>query len=227
MRFATLDMVLLLASVAAAAVAPSLNVRDECDDCKADCEERSKSQDAIDAWSRCASVVARLKEAFAVRAHRRCKLKSPNSLRNTARKAKWDKQAMHNALKETTVVFRIFRERAAALRPSLEEQNVMMRRGPANLVTRFNVDTMVHGPWVRLGFSNPRDTIYALRGLVSNGDPVSEHLVTDYNLPATTIFTDFTRLLFDVSIGTTAIVTLLLSQMETKRIHGLPSWVPD
>ncbi|KAH8585719.1 heterokaryon incompatibility protein-domain-containing protein, partial [Bisporella sp. PMI_857] len=141
--------------------------------------------------------------------------------------AKWDKEAIHNALNGTTVVFRIFRERAAALRPSLEEQSVMMRRGLANLVTRFNVDIMVHGPWVRLGFSNPKDTIYALRGLVSDGDPVSERLVTDYNLPAATIFTDFTRLLFDASIGTPPIDTLLLSQMETKRIHGLPSWVPD
>ena len=141
--------------------------------------------------------------------------------------AKWDKEAMHNAHMGTTVVFRIFRERAAALRPSLEEQSVMMRRGLANVVTRFNVDIMVHGPWVRLGFSNPKDTIYALRGLVSDGDPVSERLVTDYNLPAATIFTDFTRLLFDASTGTPAIDTLLLSQVETKRIHGLPSWVPD
>ncbi|KAG4439709.1 hypothetical protein IFR05_004787 [Cadophora sp. M221] len=141
--------------------------------------------------------------------------------------AKWDKEAMHNAFMGTTVVFRIFQERAAALGPPLEEQSVAMSRGLASLVTKFNVDTMVHGPWVRLGFSNPRDTIYALRGLVSDGDPVSERLVTNYMLPPATIFTDFTRLLFDASTGHPAIDTLLLSQMDTKRIDGLPSWVPD
>jgi len=141
--------------------------------------------------------------------------------------AKWDKEAMGNALKGTTVVFRIFRERAAALRPPLEEKSVMMPRGLGNLVNRFNIDRMGHGPWVRLGFSDPRDTIYALRGLVSDGDPVSERLVTNYKLPTATIFSDFTRLLFDPSIGTPPIDTLLLSQAETKRIHELPSWVPD
>ena len=100
---------------------------------------------------------------------------------------------MHNALMATTVVFRILRERTAALRPSLEEQSVMMGRGVVNLVNSFNVDIMVYGPWVRLGASIPRDTIYALRGLVSDGDPVSERLLTDYISPTATIFTDFTR----------------------------------
>jgi hypothetical protein len=142
---------------------------------------------------------------------------------------KWDREAMHSALLGTTVLFRIFRERAAALGPSLEGQNIMMRRGLANLVTRFNVDIMAHGPWIRLGSSDPKDHIYALKGLVPHGDPVLENLVTDYDLPAAKIFTDFTRLLLDPSIGTPAIDTVLLSQMETKtkKIHGLPSWVPD
>src|SRR4051812_16442237 len=59
--------------------------------------------------------------------------------------AKWDVEAMHNALQATTVLFRIFRERFAVLRllkPSPVAERLMTRPNLAALVTRFNVDTM-------------------------------------------------------------------------------------
>lgn len=141
--------------------------------------------------------------------------------KDRGRSARWERAARHDALMASTLAFRILRERAMVLKPAADRQRE--RRGLANLVSRFNIDMMAHGPWVRLGSSDPRDYIYALRGLVSDGDPVSGALVTDYNKKPGEIFADFTRLLFNPAIGTPAIDTLLLSQTETKEIDGLPS----
>jgi len=105
-------------------------------------------------------------------------------------------------------------------------------QGLIGLVMRFNVDLMNQGPWMRLGSSNLRDYIYALRGLASRRDPVSNALVTDYAKDPADVFTEFTRLLFGgahdaAPQGFPIVDTLLFSQMESKTIPGLPTWVPD
>src|SRR5687768_15946698 len=101
-----------------------------------------------------------------------------------------------------------------------------MRRGLDNLVIRFNIDTMAQGPSARLGSSDPKDYIYALKGLTSPSDPITNQLVTDYALPTATIFTSFTRLLF-LRSPIPPIDTLFLSQIKSKKVPNLPSWVPD
>ena len=139
---------------------------------------------------------------------------------------KWDREAMHDSHRSSVVMFRIFRERAAALSSSGDARGQNMRRGLSYLVARFNVDAMVQGPWIRLGSSNPKDYIYALKGLVSAGDPVSEQL-PGYDRSTTAIFTGFTQSCLDSSTGPPAIDTLLLSRTETKKLEGLLTWVLD
>ncbi|KAK3368710.1 heterokaryon incompatibility protein-domain-containing protein [Podospora didyma] len=144
------------------------------------------------------------------------------------KQAKWDKKAMRNSYHGSALVDRIFRDRSAALRPSADGGHAaVMRRGLDNLVIRFNVDTMVQGPYSRLGSSNPSDCIYALKGLVREGDPVSDRLAVDYDLSPAAVFTDFTRLLYQTATPSPPIDTLFLSQADTKVITDLPSWVPD
>ncbi|KAM7194144.1 Heterokaryon incompatibility protein (HET) domain containing protein [Naviculisporaceae sp. PSN 640] len=125
------------------------------------------------------------------------------------------------AKKATHLAFRILRVRWRTWTRLLHW--VEKPRGLAGLVTEFNVDTMAHGSWVRLGSSMPHDYIYALMGLVSEEDPVAAGLVPNYQASAQDTFTNFTRLVIDPAID-----TLLLSQRKTKKIwEGLPSWVPD
>ncbi len=140
--------------------------------------------------------------------------------------AKWDREAMHLSHMSSVVVFRIFQERAAALGPSGDDRGENMRRGLLNIVNRFNVDVMAYGPWVRLGSSNPKDYIYAFKGLVTAGDTVSEQL-PGYDRPAAAIFTGFTHSCLGNSTELPPIDTLLLSRTETKKVEGLPTWVPD
>jgi hypothetical protein len=115
------------------------------------------------------------------------------------------------------------------------------RRELSSIVNSVNVDIANCGPWVRLGATNPRDHIYALRGLASEDDRVARALMPDYAKPSREVFTDFTALAVDPSID-----ILLLSQLESKqndprndlkdadakfpdefRPAELPSWVPD
>ncbi|KAK3352784.1 heterokaryon incompatibility protein-domain-containing protein, partial [Lasiosphaeria hispida] len=141
------------------------------------------------------------------------------------RPPKHDTEAKHRAFMATTLVFRIFRERAAAWETPAHTNGSQMRRGLDNLVVRFNLDTMAQGPSARLGSSDPKDYIYALKGLAPADDPVSTQLVTDYALPAAAIFTAFTRLLLTPSPS--PIDTLFLSQPATRTVPDLPTWVPD
>ncbi|KAH7311339.1 heterokaryon incompatibility protein-domain-containing protein [Stachybotrys elegans] len=91
-----------------------------------------------------------------------------------------------------------------------------------SLMTRFNVDVFETGEWARLEATNPRDYIYALRGLANLDDVVATSLMPDYSLPTKTIFTHYTRLAIDPAID-----TLLLSRPGDTKLEGLPSWVPD
>ncbi|KAK0715330.1 heterokaryon incompatibility protein-domain-containing protein [Lasiosphaeris hirsuta] len=94
-----------------------------------------------------------------------------------------DADAKHRAFMATTLVFRIFRERAAAWETPAHTNGSQMRRGLDNLVVRFNVDTMAQGPSARLGSSDPKDYIYALKGLAPADDPVSTQLPATKTVP--------------------------------------------
>ena len=76
---------------------------------------------------------------------------------------------------------------------------------------------------MHLNASDPRDYIYAFRGLASQEDPVSKALVTSYTKTPDEIYTEFTRLLYDQVGRGPQIDTILLSQIETKSIPGLPT----
>ncbi|KAG7291152.1 hypothetical protein NEMBOFW57_001164 [Staphylotrichum longicolle] len=143
--------------------------------------------------------------------------------------AKWDTQAIHASLQSTMVMSRIFQDRAAALQPPGDARGQRLGRGLANLVQRFNVDIDLQGSWARLGSSDPKDHIYALKGLVSAGDPVASQLLTSYDqtVSAASVFNEFTRLSLDGTRGPPPIDYLLFSQMDTKREPGLRTWVPD
>ncbi|KAK0631223.1 heterokaryon incompatibility protein-domain-containing protein [Immersiella caudata] len=140
---------------------------------------------------------------------------------------KWhNTKARHKAYMASSLLLRIFNERVATLQAPSQTNTTSMRRGLDNLVIRFNVDTMAQGPSARLGSSDPKDYIYALKGLTPTDDPVATQLLTDYALPTATIFTSFTRLLF-LRSPAPPIDTLFLSRIESKTVPDLPTWVPD
>jgi hypothetical protein len=152
-----------------------------------------------------------------------------------------DKTARHDAMIASQVASRLLTERSRRWRSASGPQD--KRRGLANIVVAFNVDTISLGPWPRLEASNRKDHIYALRGLAAEDDPVVKAVEPDYTKTTEDIFTDFTCAAINPSID-----ILLLSQNDTKTTKTtkpgeaeepeepeepedlkalLPSWVPD
>ncbi|KAI9155660.1 Heterokaryon incompatibility protein [Paramyrothecium foliicola] len=126
----------------------------------------------------------------------------------------------HEALMAAVLASRLLNQRAHT-RKSHPGQHIT-GKGLVGTVLWCNVDIFDHGPWVRFGASNPRDYIYALKGLAPADDPVASHLIPDYTKPVDEVFTDYTRSIINPTID-----TLLLSQPDNKNLQHLPSWVPD
>ena len=94
----------------------------------------------------------------------------------------------------------------------------------ANLTIHFELNRLVTTTLPFLA-TDPRDKIYALLALFIL-DPHLKHMIRpDYSISVEQCYASFTKLLI---VRTDSIDTLShVQDSSSKRIHGLPSWVPD
>ena len=73
--------------------------------------------------------------------------------------------------------------------------------------------------------TDPRDKIYALRGLITN-DEFAEGIKVDYAKSVERVYTDFSKHLLTISLDLRILSTVILRHRTTTTLK-LPSWVPD